>query len=339
MKQITVNGSQQSQILIGESFKNFGKYLPTQQVVVITDTNVRKIYGQYFEQYPIIEIGLGEGNKNLDTVAAVIDRMLELKIDRSGFVLAVGGGIVTDVAGFVASIYQRGIGFGFVSTTLLAQVDASVGGKNGVNQKGGLKNMIGNFNQPQFVICDSQVLHSLPAYDLASGFAEIVKHTLIADAEMFSYLEQNAKRALSLDADVVEKLVVNSVEIKSGVVGRDEKEKGERRKLNLGHTFGHAVEKVQKVSHGHAVSIGLAVAARLSVMRGTLSQDDSNRIVNLLRALDLPTEVTGNRAEILAAMEYDKKRIGSQINFVLMNGIGDVYIEKIDIETLKQVEF
>ena len=338
MKTITINGQQgQSQILIGESFRNFKKYLPTEQVVVVTDTNVNRLYGEYFADYPIIEIGLGEKSKTLATISDIIGRMLELKIDRKGFVLAVGGGIVTDVAGFAASIYQRGIAFGFVSGTLLSQVDASVGGKNGVNYEG-FKNMVGTFNQPQFVICDPQMLTTLDAGQLDSGFAEIVKHTLIADRQMFEYLEENADKALALDFDVIETLVNNSVAIKSDIVNRDEKEQGERRKLNLGHTYGHAAEKVMGVSHGYAVSLGLVVAARLSVKRGLLSQADADRIVALLRKLNLPTVITGDKQAIYNALELDKKREGSQINFVLMRGIGDVVIEKIDINELKQIE-
>ncbi len=338
MKTISVHGQLgDSQILVGESFLNYKKYLPTNQVVVITDTAVNSIYGKYFADYPIIEIGLGEQSKNLDTVATAIGRMLELKIDRKGFVLAVGGGIVTDVAGFVASIYQRGIGFGFVSGTLLSQVDASVGGKNGVNFDG-FKNMVGTFNQPKFVICDPQMLTTLQPEQLNCGFAEIVKHTLIADRAMFEYLEKNAEKALKLDLNVIETLVENSVNIKSAIVNRDEKEQGERRKLNLGHTYGHAAEKVLKVSHGNAVSLGLVVSARLSVMRGLLSQSDADRIVNLLQALNLPTVINGDKQAIYNALEMDKKREGSQINFVLMRGIGEVVIEKIDINELKNIE-
>ena len=338
MKTVTITGQQgTSQILVGESFRNYRKYLPTNQVVVITDSTVNKLYGSHFADYPIIEIGQGEKSKNLETVSAVIAKMLELKIDRKGFVLAVGGGIVTDVAGFVASIYQRGIGFGFVSGTLLSQVDASVGGKNGVNYEG-FKNMVGTFNQPEFVICDPQMLATLRPEQLDCGFAEIVKHTIIADKPMFEYLEKNAEKALALDFDVIETLVDNSINIKAGIVNRDEKEHGERRKLNLGHTYGHAVEKVLGVSHGNAVSLGLVVSARLSVKRGLLVQNDADRIVRLLKSLNLPTVINGDKQAIYNALEMDKKREGSQINFVLINGIGNAVVEKIDIDELKQIE-
>jgi 3-dehydroquinate synthase len=339
MQTITIQGAQSnSNILIGETFTRFRSYLPNKHIVIITDTKVRSIYGQHFTDYPVIEIGLGEKAKTLDTVSDIIGQLLALKIDRNSFLLAIGGGIVCDVAGFVASIYQRGISFGFVSSTLLSQVDASVGGKNGVNYEG-FKNMVGVFNQPEFVICDPAMLRTLRPEELNCGFAEIVKHMLIADGDMFAYLEKNAAKALALDKEVIEKLVVNSVEIKSGIVNRDEKEKGERRKLNLGHTFGHAAEKVLGVSHGNAVSLGLVVAAKLSVVKGLLKQDDYNRIIDLLASLGLPVEIKSNKQDIINALEMDKKRDGDQIHFILMKGIGEVVIELISITDLQKLEF
>jgi 3-dehydroquinate synthase len=338
MQTISIQGSQSnSNILIGESFTRFRSYLPNQQVVILTDSKVKALYGHHFSDFPVIEMGLGEKAKTLETVSDIIGQMLALKIDRKGFLLAVGGGIVCDVAGFVASIYQRGISFGFISSTLLSQVDASVGGKNGVNYEG-FKNMVGVFNQPSFVICDPAMLQTLKPEELNCGFAEIVKHTLINDAEMFQYLETNASKALALDNEVIEKLVVNSIEIKSTIVNRDEKEAGERRKLNLGHTFGHAAEKVLGISHGNAVSLGLVVAAKLSLAKGLLNSNDYQRIINLLKALGLPIEIKSNKQAIINALEMDKKREGDQIHFILMKGIGEVVIELISIEELKKLE-
>ena len=181
-------------------------------------------------------VGAGESAKTLDTAGRLYEELMALSVDRSGFIVAVGGGIVCDVAGFVASTYLRGIRFAFVASTLLAQVDASVGGKNGVNV-GGYKNMVGVFNQPEFVICDPHLLGTLPQNEILCGAAEIIKHAAIADSALFGYLEENSHRLFDLDEAVVEKLVYDSVLIKSGVVNRDEKETGERRKLNFGHTF------------------------------------------------------------------------------------------------------
>ncbi|MDA3890730.1 MAG: 3-dehydroquinate synthase [Salinivirgaceae bacterium] len=338
MEKLEIQGSlSNSTLLIGESFHNYKLYLPNKQVIVLMDDKVRGLYGKYFEDYPIIEIGQTEKNKTLSTIENIMGQLLDLNADRSTFLLAVGGGIICDIGGFAASIYLRGIEFGFISTTLLSQVDASVGGKNGVNFKG-FKNMVGVFNQPSFVLCDQEMLKTLSTEDLNCGFAEIVKHTLISDAEMFEKLENNIEKALNIETDFIEALVANSVRIKAGIVNKDEKEKGERRKLNLGHTYGHAVEKVLGVAHGNAVSIGLAISAKLSLNRGTITANDYQRVVNLLKALNLPIMVTEKHEEILEALLMDKKREGNEIHFVLMHGIGDVSLELISIEELKKIE-
>ncbi len=339
MEKITIKGSQSDSILIiGEDYKNYKNYLPKKQVIVLIDDKVRGIYGEYFNDYKVIEIGQTEKIKTLSTIEYILKKLIEYKADRSSFLLAVGGGIICDIGGFAASVYLRGIDFGFISTTLLSQVDASVGGKNGVNFQG-FKNMVGVFNQPKFVICDPEMLKTLDSDDLNNGFAEIVKHTLIADATMFAFLEQNAKMALNLNSTFIEELISNSIKIKSNIVNKDEKEKGERRKLNLGHTYGHAVEKVLGVSHGKSVSIGLAVAAKLSVDRGSLTQNDYQRVINLLKALKLPVTMPEKHSEIIDALIMDKKREGSIIHFVLMNGIGNVTIEQISIKELKKIDF
>ncbi len=338
MQELHIKGSLSDSLLaIGEDFKNFKQYLPQQKVIVLTDDKVNQLYGKHFTDYPVIEIGQTEANKTLETIAFILEKLIELEADRSSFLLAVGGGIVCDIGGFAASVYLRGIDFGFISTTLLSQVDASVGGKNGVNLKG-FKNMVGVFNQPKFVLCDPNMLKTLDKDDLHCGFAEIVKHTLIEDAAMFAKLEQNSSKALALDPAFIEELVSNSVHIKAAIVNRDEKEKGERRKLNLGHTFGHAAEKVLKISHGKAVSLGLVIAGKLSVARGLLAQEELDRIINLLKALELPTEIPGSKNEIIEALDQDKKREGSSIHFILMKGIGQVSIESIEIDELKKIE-
>ncbi|MFA6402412.1 MAG: 3-dehydroquinate synthase [Salinivirgaceae bacterium] len=338
MQKLIIHGSSSdSQLLVGENFENFRNYLPAnKQIIVLTDDKVNSIYGNSFNGFPTIVIGQTEKVKTLETIDAITEQLIAYKADRGSFLLAVGGGIVCDIGGFVASVYQRGIRFGFISTTLLSQVDASVGGKNGVNHRG-FKNMVGVFNQPDFVICDPNMLKTLSSDDLSCGFAEIVKHTLIADANMFEWLEQNTDKATGLELEAIEKLVFNSVAIKAAIVNKDEKEQGERRKLNLGHTYGHAVEKVMHLSHGKAVSLGLVVAAKLSVKRGLLDKPSYDRIVTLLQKLNLPVEINGNKQEILDALTMDKKREGNSIHFILMKGIGEVVVESIGIDELKQV--
>jgi len=337
MKQIQIQGaSGPSTIIVGEALGNLGRYLPVASPIIITDENVGRRYADQFPAGPIITIGTGEGIKTLDTVARIYAELVEIEADRSAWILGIGGGIVCDVAGFVASTYLRGIRFGFVASTLLAQVDASVGGKNGVNF-GGYKNMVGTFNQPGFVICDPALLHTLPEAQLQCGFAEIVKHALIADAGMFDALEKDAARALALDTGVIERLVYESVVIKSAVVNRDEKEAGERRKLNFGHTFGHAIEKVTGVPHGQAVSIGMVLAAHLSQRRGLITAGETDRMRALLRQLNLPVRMAFEREAVLEALGKDKKREGDHVHFVLLEGIGRAVIEPIPLAELRAV--
>jgi 3-dehydroquinate synthase len=294
--------------------------------------------GHFWEKYHSIIIGTGEVNKTLATVTTIYNQLLDLGVDRSGFILGIGGGIVCDIAGYVAATYLRGLRCAFVPTTLLAQVDAAIGGKNGVNFHG-YKNLIGTFRQPEFVLNDPGVLQSLPPEERANGFAEIVKHALIADDALFTFIEDNTEKMLNLDLAVINRLIMRSVEIKAGIVNRDEQEKGERRKLNFGHTFGHAIEKVSGLSHGKAVAIGSVIAARMSMERGYLKSYDYERIRNVLTKLNLPTEITGDKVAVLAALFNDKKREQDFIYFVLLDNIGQAVIEKIPVGDLKNLTF
>jgi 3-dehydroquinate synthase len=338
MKQLLINGvSGSSTILVGEPLRHLPRYLPDRQPIIITDENVHRRYAGQFPSGPVITIGTGEANKTLDTVTRIYAELMRLEADRSCFIVGIGGGIVCDIAGFVASTYMRGVGFGFVATTLLAQVDASVGGKNGVNF-GGYKNMVGTFNQPDFVLCDLEMLHSLPEEQLQSGLAEIVKHAAIADAGMFAYLEQNAPRALALDLEVIEHLVYDSLVIKSAIVNHDEKETGERRKLNFGHTFGHAIEKVTGVTHGQAVSMGMVLAAKLSRQRGLITAEVEQRLQNLLAQLRLPLRKPFDQNAVMEALGKDKKRERESVHFVLLDGLGKAVINDLPLSELRELQ-
>ncbi|TET67338.1 MAG: 3-dehydroquinate synthase [Candidatus Aminicenantes bacterium] len=322
------------QVIIGESIKNLKNYLKSEKNVVITDKNVRHFYEHCFSDFEVIEIGLGEQIKNLETVEEIYQKLLEMEMDRSSFVIGIGGGIVCDVAGFSASTYMRGLGFGFVPSTLLAQVDASIGGKNGVNFKG-YKNIIGVFNQPQFVLCDIDLLHTLPEKELLCGMAEVVKHALIKNPSYFHYLEQEWSSLLSLKPKTVEKVVDDSIKIKSEIVQEDALESGERRKLNFGHTLGHAIEKECQLPHGEAISIGMVIASRISVAKGMLSPEDADRIETLLQNLKLPTQLPPDKDLLIDAIKKDKKREGEDIHFVLLAGIGKAEVIKISYEELE----
>jgi len=338
MKELIIHGSnKESRILVGESIKNLSKYLPSEKVIVITDTNVNRLYNKEFNQFQIIEIGTGEQIKTLQTVQFIYEKLIEYEADRTSFIVGIGGGIVCDITGFVASTYMRGIRFGFVATTLLAQVDASLGGKNGVNLNK-FKNMIGVFNQPDFVLCDMNLLKTLPDREILCGMGEIVKHTLIAYSAMFNYLEENYQKAITLDNQVIEKLVYESVVIKSDVVNKDEKEKGLRRILNFGHTIGHAIEKCSTdITHGEAISIGMVMASAISVNKKLLKKDEYLKIIDLLKKLKLPVSTTIDKQKIIDAMKKDKKREGASINFILLDGIGKTLIESIKVNELEKI--
>ena len=337
MKTFEIHGDTGSSVIrVGETLEHLDKYIPPENVVIITDINVKNFYGHKFPPHPVITVETGEKIKTLHTVEYICEELVALGADRSTFIVGIGGGIVCDITGFVASIYLRGVRFGFVSSTLLSQVDASVGGKNGVNFKG-YKNMIGVFSQPEFVICDLNLLKTLRKKEVLCGLAEIVKHAAIGDADFFTYLEEQYQKALALDMGVVERLVYKSIVIKSGIVNRDELEKGERRKLNFGHTFGHAIEKTTGVLHGEAVSAGMVIASALSAKRGFLPANDAERIKNLLRNLRLPTRIKADRKMVLDALKKDKKRQGDRIYFVWLNKIGNASVDRIPMGELETV--
>jgi 3-dehydroquinate synthase len=324
-----------SSIHVGERLKNLGSYLPDVRTVIITDENIKKYYGKEFPDLPVITLGTGEEIKTLSSVEFILKELIRYSCDRSSFIIGIGGGIVSDIAGFAASVFLRGIKFGFVSTSLLSQVDASVGGKNGVNLDA-YKNMVGVFNQPQFVICDIDLLQTLPGPEISNGFAEIVKHALISDKALFEFIENNRQKALTLDYQTIYRLVADCVKIKSGIVQQDEKEAGERRKLNFGHTIGHAIEKIERAGHGRAVSMGMVAAARFSRERGMLSGQEVSRIMGLLQDLKLPTGLDYHPDAVINAAGKDKKKEGKDLFYVFLEEIGKARVEKIGFQELNE---
>jgi 3-dehydroquinate synthase len=330
---LDTKGGSKSTIFVGQGLESLDGLCPSKPVI-ITDNRVRELYGSRFpKSQMVLTIGQGEAAKTLETVQGLYGRLMELGGDRSTFILGIGGGIVCDVAGFVASTFLRGVNFGFAATTLLAQTDASVGGKNGVNFAG-YKNMVGTFNQPLFVLCDTGLLATLPKKELANGFAEIIKHGCIADEAYFEFLEANANKANNLDQEAINALVQGSVKIKAGVVSRDELEKGERTKLNFGHTIGHALEKVAGISHGQAVAAGMVLAAKLSAARTGFAQEGVARIENLVRAMGLAPVIDADRQKVIDALFKDKKLAGKAVRFVLLKKIGQSTVEKIPLDEL-----
>jgi len=308
-----------------------------QRCAIITDTNVERQYGRAsldslkragFEP-ALVTVPPGERSKSLNVVEKCYDRLAAHRLERNSFIVAVGGGVVGDLAGFVAATYLRGIPFVQVPTTLLAQVDSSVGGKVGVNLRAG-KNLVGAFHQPKLVLCDLDALGTLPQREFRAGLAEVIKYGIIYDARLFASLEKNLHRLLALDGKAVEAVVARCCNIKAEVVSQDERESGLRSILNFGHTIGHAIEAIsgyEKYLHGEAISIGQVAAARLSAMTLGLSSGDVQRITQLFARADLPTSIeltNRDRTRLLDAMRLDKKVSGGETRFVLAECIGKV---------------
>ena len=324
-----------SRVVVGNLTELLPQLLPSKRVIVISDCNIDRHYHKLIAQYEHILIGLGETSKTWHTLDMIYRQLIELNADRSTFILGIGGGIVTDITGFVASTYMRGVEFGFVSTTLLGQVDASVGGKNGVNMDG-YKNMIGTFNQPSFVICDVSMLSTLPKREFRTGLAEVIKAGVIADPELFTMLEKCDLCSLATNHELLSEIVYRAIKVKADIVERDEREAGDRRKLNLGHTMAHAIEKCSsKMNHGEAVAVGLSLIADAAVRNGELSQTECDRIKSLLEragfALEPPTEMR----YLLKAVKNDKKSEGEHIFIIFPTSIGACQAKPMPLEEFK----
>lgn len=268
----------------------------------------------------------GEEHKNLKSLTAVYDQLIRGRFERSSSVLALGGGVIGDLAGFAAATFLRGIPYIQIPTTLLAQVDSSVGGKTGVNHREG-KNLIGAFYQPKAVLIDVEVLHTLPRRELLAGLAEVIKYGIIEEAALFALLEEKLEKIVSLDRELLEEAVAASCSIKARVVEKDEREEDYRSVLNFGHTIGHALESLtgyEKFLHGEAVAIGMAQAAAISVRQGCCDEESLRRIQRLITRTGLPAAVPPSikAAQLVGKMEVDKKSAGGKIKFVLCAGIG-----------------
>ncbi|MDR1415027.1 MAG: 3-dehydroquinate synthase [Odoribacteraceae bacterium] len=308
-------------IVVDEIDGNLPVYFAPMTTIIITNPAIRASHPLLFSPFKVIEIGDGEEYKTLDTIKEIITRLLALGADRHTQIVGVGGGIVCDVTGFVASIYMRGCPFALVPTTLLAQVDAAIGGKNGVNYDG-YKNIIGLISRPRTVLCDVAFLSTLPAREYNAGLSEIVKAAMISSAPFFGYIERHAEEILQRHPRVLRKLIARAIRTKANIVTIDEKEQGPRRLLNLGHTFAHAIEKHGALPHGEAVSVGICMAARVSLHLGMLTGEEYTRVVNLLAAFQLPTTVDIPVATLLEAIRADKKKAATEIHLILPEGIG-----------------
>jgi len=322
--------------LVRDLDKLLEQYCPAAAYAVISDSHVGKLYGESLakqmaaagHEVALFTFPAGEWNKTRETWASLSDRMLAAHFGRDGAVIALGGGVVGDMAGFVAATYLRGVPLVQIPTSLLAMIDSSIGGKTGVDVAAG-KNLLGAFHQPRLVVADLALLASLSTVQLAAGLAEAVKHGVIVDAEYFDFLEADHAAILAKDDQALARVVRRSVEIKAAVVAQDEREAGRRAILNFGHTVGHAIEATSKyeVLHGEAVAIGMVYEAQLAETLGIAAAGTAQRIAGLLERFHLPVErPEGSRAEeLIAAMRGDKKARTGAIRFALPKKIGTVH--------------
>lgn len=314
--------SDNSTLYIGRVADLLDSVLPKGRVIVITDVNIDRLYPDLVHRYEHIVIGSGEAIKSLHTVEMIYDRLRAMGADRSTFLLGIGGGIVTDIAGFVAATYMRGVEFGFISTSLLGQVDASIGGKNGVNVAD-YKNMVGTFLQPRFVISDVEMLRTLPRREFRAGMAEAVKSAIVGDAELFAHIEEHAGDALYSDVELLKRVVYGSVAVKSAIVAEDEREAGRRRVLNLGHTIAHAIEKsTHELNHGEAVAVGISMISHASVRMGIMVEECAERIDAVLQRLGFELRLPIPLSAVLREVRYDKKKRDNILRVVIPESIG-----------------
>ncbi|XOV67870.1 MAG: 3-dehydroquinate synthase [Fluviicola sp.] len=305
--------------------------------VYLVDENVYRLYPYLFSEMEerVIQVEAIESSKSFSKTEAIIEELIAKDLDRSAFLVGVGGGIVCDITGFIASIFKRGVKFGFVPTTLLAQVDASIGGKNGVNVAR-LKNMVGTITQPDFIWINVRFLHSLTDQQFNSGLAEVVKHACIKSKAYFKFLEDNMDSIKERNLTQLEFVVCQSVAIKTNVVESDEMETGLRKVLNFGHTFGHAIEVSKAMPHGYAVSLGMVIANDIGRNMFNLEENVGLRVKRLLEAAGLPVAIDQlKKEELRDAIRADKKRNGSTIDFVILKDIGSAQIQKVELCALK----
>ncbi len=347
-------------IVVGEDLLKAAKEylipnLTSNKIVIITDDNVAKLYlsqltdklkefGIHAEQ---IILPAGEKTKSFTKVEEIVEKILLLKPDRKITLIALGGGVVGDITGFTASILLRGVNFIQMPTTLLAQVDSSVGGKTGVNSKYG-KNLIGSFYQPKLVLADSSFLATLSKREFLSGYAEVIKYGLIMDADFFTYLDKNLPKILNKDSEVLKYIVFKCCEMKAQIVAKDEKEQGLRALLNFGHTFGHALESITGYSdvllHGEGVGIGMLLAARLSAKVGLCGSEIAEKIEKHLNLAGLPTNIKSlglnktNIGKIIEIMQQDKKVSNGKMIFILLEDVGkSIIVDNITVDSVVEL--
>ncbi len=304
------------------------------RIIVLTDDNLYSAHKRKFSRFDTIVMPAGEDYKNQQTVDEIIGQLVTYEADRQTLLIGIGGGVVTDIAGYVAAIYMRGIAVGFIPTTILAMVDAGIGGKNGIDV-GIYKNIVGSIRQPEFLLYDYSLLKSLPQAEWVNGFAEVIKHAAIKDAAMFAQLKAHKLSKLKKDRVQLRQLIMRNAMIKIKVVQQDEFEKGDRKLLNFGHTLGHAIENMIGLPHGHAISVGMVYASHLSAQITGFRQ--SLELIQLLEQYELPTHAFFDKDKAIANLVMDKKRQQDTMHFILLEKLGKAVVKPIPVGELGEM--
>ncbi|MDD2385603.1 MAG: 3-dehydroquinate synthase [Bacteroidales bacterium] len=336
MNNNTHNYISNSDIKIGLPAIEFKQLLNNRRTIIISDENLFCLYPQVFEGFDKIILPSGEDTKSLKTVELLISEFVKLNLDRNSFILGFGGGVICDITGFVASVFMRGLNFGFIASSLLAQIDAAIGGKNGVDF-GNYKNYIGCFNNPEFVICNPILLKTLPDNEYKSGLGEVLKYAVIQSKnELFNYLNQNAEQILAKNQNSLNVVVNQCVKTKSDIVAKDPFDKGFRQILNFGHSFGHCIEKIENIPHGIAVVYGMRIALKLAVKKGLLSSDSQNNTLKLFAKFGFTEDIilSDEHFKILAG---DKKKNLDLIKLVIITDIGKPEFVNFKIDEIKNL--
>jgi 3-dehydroquinate synthase len=308
---------------------------PPGQSIIITDSHVNELHGKRFDGYRKLVIPAGEQSKSLTVIEDLVNQLIALQAHRKTMLIGVGGGVVTDITGFLASVYMRGVPFGFVPTTLLGMVDAAVGGKNGVNV-GLHKNMIGTIRQPRFILYDTSYLQTLPEEEWSNGFAEIIKYGCISDVRILNTLSENKIDYFLRRTDKLNDLVMGCVDVKNKIVHADESETGMRKLLNFGHTAGHAFETLHQLPHGHGVALGMRVACLLSESQLGFQHKDSNMLCALLDRYNLPVQLQFDVPKVMDILTMDKKRNAQDLDYVLLQKPGVAHIKPLPFDTIQK---
>jgi 3-dehydroquinate synthase len=335
MKKLTYKFSSSStDYYFAYGISHLNEFVDQKNAVIITDENVFSNHKKRFKNWRVIVLPPGEENKTQATVDSIVAQLIMTEADRKTTLIGVGGGVITDITGYAASIYMRGIKFGFIPTTMLSMVDASIGGKNGVDV-GIYKNLVGTIRQPSFILHDLIFLNSLPQTEWVNGFAEIIKHACIKDAAMFRELETNSLKKYQDRKVLVCELIQCNAILKTKVVQQDEFEKGDRKLLNFGHTLGHALENQYALSHGQAISIGMTYACNISEQITGFKETD--RVIKVLEKYGLPTYAKFDKQKVFNVLKMDKKRERKEISYVLLEKIGKGLIKTISLDQLEKI--